>query len=197
MRKFLLFSSFFLSNFAILVISLLFLALYTSKQSSAVQPSSPQSQSAFHEIYRSFNALPGTGVALSAQIVAADARDALIDNFFRRYNSPMTGLGVDIVTAADKYKLPFGLLPAIAQCEGNVGKVMPFDSYNPYGFGIYGDKVTRFSSWQEGIEIVSKTLRSDYYDLGLDTPEKIMGKYTPPSKGSWAFCVSKFMEELK
>lgn len=196
MRKFLLFSSFLLSNFAILVISLLVLALYTSKQSSALQSASPENLSAFRESYSSFNALPTTGLVLGAQIVAADARAALIDNFFRRYNSPMAGLGADIVATADKYRLPFGLLPAIAQCEGNLGKIMPFDSYNPYGFGIYGDRVTKFGSWQEGIEIVSKTLRTDYIDLGLDTPTKIMSKYTPPSKGSWAFCVGKFMEQL-
>lgn len=197
MRKFLLFSSFLLSNFAILVISLLFLAFYTSKQSSAIQTTSPESLSAFQESYSSFNALPSSGLVLSAQIVAADARPALVDNFFQRYNSPMVGLGADIVTTADRYRLPFGILPAIAQCEGNLGKVMPWDSYNPYGFGIYGDNMVRFSSWQEGIEIVSQTLRTDYFDLGLDTPAKIMPKYTPPSKGSWAFCVSKFLEELR
>ncbi len=197
MKKLLLLSSFLLGNFAILVIALLILAFSASKQSAASQTAAPENVSAFEESYTSFNALSGLDSGPVSQIVAGDARAVLVDNFFRRYSSPMTGVGQDIVTAADKYQIPFGLLPAIAQCEGNVGKVMPENSFNPYGFGIYGDKVTRFDSWQSGIEAVSKTLRHDYFDIGLDSPDKIMTKYTPSSNGSWAFCVSKFMLELR
>lgn len=196
MRKFLVFVSFVLSDFAILVIALVALAFYTSKQSSAAQ-TSPESVSAFAEVYSSYNALPGVSPSPDSQIIAGDARAALLDNFFIRYKSPMMGLGTDIVSAADRNQIPYGLVPAIAQCEGNLGKIMPINSFNPYGYGIYGDKVTRFASWQEGIEAISKTLRTDYFDFGLDTPDKIMTKYTPQSNGSWSFCVQKFLEELR
>ena len=81
--------------------------------------------------------------------------------------------------------------------ESNLGKTIPNDSYNAWGYGVYGGKVTKFNSWEEAIERVSRGLRRDYFDHGLDTPEKIMPKYTPPSDGSWAFCVNTFLQELQ
>ncbi|MCL4390402.1 MAG: hypothetical protein M1484_03105 [Patescibacteria group bacterium] len=197
MKRLVIFSGFVLGNFAILVISLVVLTIYTSKQSSAQNSVVPQDIKTTQQSYAAFNSPAPTDPGATAYLVSGDARPKLIDAFFARYNSPMTGLGQDIVTAADKYQIPYGYLPAIAQCEGNVGKSMPANSFNPYGYGIYGGQITRFSSWQEGINAVSQTLRTDYFDLGLDTPEKIMPKYTPPSQGSWAFCVDKFLNELK
>jgi len=109
----------------------------------------------------------------------------------------MTGLGKDIVTSADKYNLPYSLLPAIAQCEGNLGKRTPEGSFNTWGYGIYGDKVLKFQSWEEGIEKVSQGLRKNFLDKGLTTPDQIMTKYTPSSNGSWADCVDQFLTELR
>lgn len=109
----------------------------------------------------------------------------------------MIGLGEFIVDTADKYSVPFNLLPAIAMCEGNLGKVMPPNSFNTYGWGIYGDKKTGFDSWQTGIEKVTAGLKKDYLDKGLTTPDMIMKKYTPPSDGSWASCVNQYMGELR
>lgn len=197
MKRFLLFLIFLFGNLAILSVSLLFLTIYTSKQSSAKEEGGFVAQASGDDsfvIYDSSLTLPKAPVS---EFIAADGRTKLIDDFFTRYGAPMQGLGIDVVSAADKYQIPFGLLPAIAMCEGNLGKVMPNDSFNPYGFGIYGDKITRFSSWQDGIETVSKTLRRDYFDRGLDNPDKIMSKYTPSSNGSWSFCVNRFLDELK
>lgn len=179
-------------------VSFLFLTVYSAKESSA-EESVVIEETVLGSAHGDQFTLSGkpTVSQYEAEIVASDGRSKLVDNFFARYNSPMVGLGQDIVEAADRHQIPFGILPAIAQCEGNLGKKMPAGSFNPYGFGIYGDLVTKFSSWQEGIEIVSRTLRREYFDVGLDTPETIMRKYTPPSTGSWAFCVTKFLEELK
>ncbi len=125
-----------------------------------------------------------------------DARTELIDKYFQKYGSPLTGLGKDIVLAADRYQIPYNYLPAIAACEGSLGTAIPYNSYNTWGWGIYGDLVTSFSSWQEAIEVISQGLKEDYFNQGLDTPEKIMPKYTPPSKGSWAVCVNQYLQEL-
>lgn len=176
---------------------MLLLTVYTSKNSNAVTSTPLEETNYFQESYVGYNALPASMPNLKAEVVSGDARPIIIDNFFRRYGSPMVGLGKDIVLAADNYKIPYGYLPAIGQCEGGAGKVIPIDSYNTWGWGIYGNSVKRFSSWQEAINTVSKGLKENYFDLGLDTPEKIMPKYTPPSQGSWAFCVRKFMDELK
>ncbi len=196
MKKLVLFFSFVLGNFSILLIAILALTIYTTKDSTAAASLPLENLNIVQESYQDYRATPDISVP-SAMIVAKDARAALADNFFKRYGSPMAGLGQDIVTAADKYKIPFGYLPAIAQCEGNSGKIIPNNSYNTWGWGIYGSQMTKFDSWQEAIDTVSKGLREQYFDYGLDTPEKIMPKYTPPSQGSWANCVSTYLAELK
>ncbi|MEK7566020.1 MAG: hypothetical protein AAB506_03170 [Patescibacteria group bacterium] len=148
--------------------------------------------------YQSYNAIPQVLAAFTeSQIIPADARAGIVDSFLKKYHSPFQGLGQFIVDTAIKYQIPYGLIPAIAQCESNVGKTIPNDSFNAWGYGVYGGSTLRFGSWFEAIERVSRGLREDYYDYGLNTPEKIMKKYTPGSNGSWARCVNQFLEELQ
>lgn len=173
--------------------ALLFLTVHTTKKSAALS-AAPLETININQNYEPY--LPQVLSASSARIIAQDARPAIVDNFFKKYRSPMVGLGKDIVLSSDRYKIPYGYLPAIAQCEGNAGLAMPPDSYNTWGWAIYGELVTKFPNWQYAIDAVAKGLRREYFDLGLDTPEKIMPKYTPPSTGSWAFCVNKFLAEL-
>lgn len=196
MRKFLLFVSFVLGNFSILLIAILFLTIRSSR-SIAAQDAAPIENLILPAQVYNYSVKPPFPAPLQATIITDDARVKIIDQFLTRYVSPMTGLGRDLVSAADRHQIPYTYLPAIAQCEGLLGKAIPAGSYNSWGWGIYGDKITRFSSWQEAIETVARGLRRDYFDFGLDTPEKIMPKYTPPSKGSWAFCVNKFLLELQ
>jgi hypothetical protein len=70
-------------------------------------------------------------------------------------------------------------------------------SYNCWGWGIYGNTVTRFSSYEEAIETISRGLKKNYIDKGLTTPEDIMRKYTPPSTGSWAYGVNFFLKIIE
>ncbi len=132
-----------------------------------------------------------------AEIISSDARSELINNFMAKYKSPMGGIGEAVVENADENGIPFWIVPAIAQCESNLGKRVPHGSNNAWGWGVYGDKVTSFATWEEGIEKVSKGLGKNYLGEGLNTPEKIMKKYTPSSNGSWAHCVNEFLKELK
>ncbi len=84
--------------------------------------------------------------------------------------------------------------------ESNGGKKVINNSFNPFGYGIYGTKVIRFNSWEEAIERVGRALREEYLNIGLKTPFQIMSKYTPPSlakDGAWAKGVITFMEELR
>lgn len=140
---------------------------------------------------------PKPDPVFDAEIISSDARGPLIDSFLTKYKSPMQGLGEKFVEIADKHDLPFWLVPAIAQCESNLGKRIPEGSHNAWGWGIYGEKVTKFNSWEEGIEKVSRGLNKDYMNKGYDTPAEIMSKYTPGSNGSWADCVEQFLKELK
>ncbi|PIZ66075.1 hypothetical protein COY15_01925 [Candidatus Roizmanbacteria bacterium CG_4_10_14_0_2_um_filter_39_12] len=115
-----------------------------------------------------------------------DRRIVALKAFFRKHDSPLYDHADFIVKVSDEYELDFRLIPAIAMQESTACKVIPHDSYNCWGWGIYGNKITRFSSFQDGIETVAQGLKKNYIDKGLTTPEDIMAKYTPSSNGSWA-----------
>lgn len=147
-----------------------------------------------------FAALPDNTAESSQDVVKLDARGKIVEDFFLNYKSPLVGFGDSFIKIADQYTLDYRLLPAIAMQESNGGKKVIDNSYNPFGYGIYGDLIIRFGSWEEAIERVGRSLREDYLDKGLLTPEQIMTKYTPPSlekDGAWAKSVSSFMEELR
>lgn len=151
--------------------------------------------------YQVYRALPANidDNTLGVTIGKGDARALIIDNYLKSRKSPLYGLGETFVATADRYGLDYRLLPAIAMQESNGGKILPHESYNPFGYGIYGGKVMRFDSFESAIERVAQGLKKDYIDQGLQTPEEIMPKYTPPSLqkgGAWAIGVSSFMEEL-
>ena len=147
--------------------------------------------------YQLYAALPKELESIDSLIKTADARPEILRNFFLKYNSPLEPESQLLVDIADNYNLDFRLLPAIAMQESNLCKKIPEDSYNCWGYGIYGDKVVRFESYAQGAEIVAKSIRNKYVDKGLITPEEIMAKYTPSSNGSWAKAVRLFMERME
>ncbi len=150
--------------------------------------------------FKLYAALPKSGFFVSNEIGAGDGRAKIIEDFFKEYKSPLSGYSKNFVEVADKYNLNWRLLPAITMQESAGGKKVIANSFNPFGYGIYGKLITRFNSWEEAIERVGKSLREDYLNKGLKTPAQIMTKYTPPSlavSGTWAKGVSSFIAELK
>lgn len=153
--------------------------------------------------YQAYRALPDViGIAnpLEVNITKHDAREVIVENFFKQYQSPLADQAEQFIRVADKYALDYRLLPAIAMQESNGGKRIPKNSYNPFGYGIYAQKIMKFTSFEEAIERVGRGLKLDYVEQGLLTPEEIMAKYTPPSLtkgGAWAIGVSAFMEQLR
>jgi len=136
--------------------------------------------------------------SFEGDVIPEDARVEMIRQFLARYNSPLEEYAELIVSTAEKYNLDYRLIPAIAMQESGLCRRIPQGSYNCWGFGIYGGKVTRFSSYPEAIETVTKTLANKYKeDYGLVTTEQIMSMYTPSSNGSWANGVNYFMDKLQ
>lgn len=173
-----------------LIFSLMF-SLYLSS-TKTVKPSVQN--------FKLYAALPETGVSVSDGIEFADGRAKIIEDFFTGYRSPLAPFSNTFIQVADQYKLDYKLLPSIAMQESNGGKKVIKNSYNPFGYGIYGSLIIKFTSWEEAIERVGKALREDYLDKGFKTPYEIMVKYTPPSlakEGAWAKGVTTFMEELR
>ena len=175
-----------------LIFSLVF-SLYLSK-AKIISPAS------YSQSFKLYAALPKSETSVSEEIAHADGRAKIIEEFLQTYKSPLFNYGPVFITVADKYSLDWRLLPAIALQESNGGRKVINDSYNPFGYGIYGGQVIKFESWEEAIERVGKALREDYLNQGLKTPYQIMTKYTPPSLakgGAWATGVSTFMEQLR
>lgn len=153
-----------------------------------------------HNDFKLYAALPENNYEIVEHIGINDGRSKIIENFFKKHKAPLADFSEIFITVADKYSLDWRLLPAISMQESNGGKKVIHNSYNPFGYGIYGSLVVRFQSWEEGIERVGRALKEDYSDKGLGTPEQIMVKYTPPSLekgGAWAKGVSAFMEDLR
>ncbi|OGH06135.1 MAG: hypothetical protein A2W22_04515 [Candidatus Levybacteria bacterium RBG_16_35_11] len=143
-----------------------------------------------------FAAIPDDFIMESAT-VDKDARVEILSNFFAKYKSELEPYAEDIVETSDKYGLDYRLLPSIAMQESNLCKKAPKDSFNCWGFGIYGKKVTRFENFPQAIETVTKTLAQDYGGMGLITPEQIVKLYTPSSNGSWQNSVNYFINQLQ
>lgn len=135
--------------------------------------------------------------AMTTDVKLGDSRAANLKEFFRRYHSPLYDYADLIVQISDKYVFDYRLLPAIAMQESNACLKVPANSHNCWGYGIYGDKVTNFDSYEEAIATVAYGIKHNYIDKGLITPETVMAKYTPGSTGSWASAVTYFFQTLE
>jgi hypothetical protein len=192
------------SLFFILTPLTLFVTLFTLINISAPPKSTsnlPSNQMAAYKDLKSgvriYASRPESVPSIDVSIEVSDARAEILKNYFLKYNSPLEKFADQIVTEADKEGIDYRLLPAIAQQESNLCKFIPEGSYNCWGWGIHSESNLGFSSYEEGINIVSEGLKEDYIDKGLTTPEEIMTKYTPASNGSWAEGVSQFMKDLE
>lgn len=144
-----------------------------------------------------YSAAPFVLGAYTTDISLSDGRAANLKSFFRKYNSPLYDNAETIVSVSDQYHFDYRLLPAIAMQESNLCKYIPEDSYNCWGWGIYGNTALKFSSYDEAIVAVAKGIKEEYLDKGLLTASAIMEKYTPSSTGSWAHGVNTFLRALE
>ena len=144
-----------------------------------------------------YAALPDTFPSVSGEVVAADARPEIIREYLQTYKSPMEPYADFIVQTADKYGLDYRLITAIAQKESGLGKAMPKDCFNPFGWGIHSKGTLCFDNWEEGIEAISKGLKENYIDQGYVTVPEIMKKYAHPSSTTWAEGVLSYMDQLE
>jgi hypothetical protein len=147
---------------------------------------------------RVYASLPSEFPKVSDSIEVKDARPELVRQYLSRYNSPLVGYANFLVEKADVYGLDYRLLPAIAQQESNLCKIIPPNTYNCWGWGIHSRGTLGFDSYEEAIETVMTGLKKEYIDKGLTTPDTIWKKYTPSSPdGAWAKGVNQFMAEME
>ena len=144
-----------------------------------------------------YAALPPADNTIENTIVEEDSKVEIVRQFLAEKNSPLEPYAPDIVAAADRYDIDFRLLPAISVQESGACKRIIKESYNCWGWGIYGTKVTKFSNYPHAIETITKALSTKYRDRGLVTPFEIARLYNPSNTNNWAGNVTSFMNELK
>lgn len=188
MKKLLMFIAFSIAAPVLLMFSSLYLA--SSIYSQTLHPI------AISKAHVAYAALPPAQNVMADSITKQDGRVKILQNFFSEYHSPLLPYASDIIRTAGHYGIDYRLLPAIAMQESNLCKKAPKESYNCWGFGIYGKTMTTFSNYPQAINIITKTLAQNYKANGLITPYQIMSKYTPSNNGTWANSVSLFMNEL-
>lgn len=165
----------------VLIVVTLFLFVYHAHTLALL----PQKQVAYA-------ALPqGQGV-LAASINTNDSRLTSLQNFLSRYHSPLLPFANIIIQDADIYGLDYCLVPAIAfQESGLCNKALPTSLYNCYGWGITKHHVVTFTSYQDGIDIVSSGLSH----RGDRTPQEIGTWYNPTNTDNWVQNVANAMNE--
>lgn len=139
----------------------------------------------------------GTSAALlkPAPFNYPDTRIKILEEFLKQYKSPLVPHAKDFVKYADEYKLDWKLVASISGLESTFGHQIPYNSYNGWGWGIYGDNMILFSSWTEGIQTVSEGLRENYIDKwGAQNVYEIGRFYA--SSPTWADRVTYFMEKI-
>jgi len=132
-----------------------------------------------------------------SKITYADARVEALKQFLEKYDSPLSLYAEKLVKVADENGFDYGLLPAIAMVESGLCKKIPENSFNCWGWGIYGKTVTKFVSYDEAIEVVAKGIKHNYIDQGFKTPKQIMTKYNPTNHNNWLGNVNFFLDKLK
>ncbi|MDC0449103.1 hypothetical protein OAL67_00670 [bacterium] len=119
-----------------------------------------------------------------------------LESFFDKYNSPLKSHAETFVEVAEKHDIDFKLLPAISCMESGCGKQLIPGSYNPFGWGIYGNNAIWFENYDQAIEVVGEGLNENYFARGLDTIDEIAPVYTPPNSANWRNGVSFFINQM-
>jgi hypothetical protein len=140
--------------------------------------------------------------ASSARITTADSetnddyRIKILKSYLEKHNSPLAQEAANFVKYADEYNLDWKFVAAISGLESTFGQQIPYNSYNAWGWGIYGDNMIRFNSWEEGIQTISQGLREKYMDKwGAQDVYQIGSLYA--SSPTWAQRVSYLMDNIE
>lgn len=150
--------------------------------------------------YAIYSSRPLTLQPSTNAVYAKDSRAQRINEVYKQYNCPLEGMGDVMVYEADKNGIPWWLVAAVSFQESGCGKKSPkvagAESYNAWGWGVYGGVVFSFDNWVRGIETVSKYFGDKFYSKGIEDTCVIMQTYTPPSNGSWCEGVNHFRDVI-
>ncbi len=148
--------------------------------------------------FADYNATDSSSILQNPSLtqVGIDCRVRILASYLKQNDSPLVPFAADFVQMADRYNLDWKLVAAISGVESTFGKEIPANSYNAWGWGVYGDNVVRFKSWDDGITTISQGLREKYMDeLGGKDIYQIGAMYA--SSNAWPFHVEYYMNDIE
>lgn len=135
-------------------------------------------------------------LATNVSVTKENTRAKVLKKFLEKYNSPLAPYAQTFIDEADKNNLDWKFVAAISGLESTFGQQIPYDSYNGWGWGIYGTNTKSFSSWDEGIQTVSQGLRDNYMNKwGATNTYEIGSIYA--SSPTWAIRVEYWMSAIE
>lgn len=123
-------------------------------------------------------------------------RERVLREYLTKYDSPLAKHSHVFVEQADNYDLDWRLLVAISGVESTFAKHYPYQSYNAWGWGIYGDNMIVFKSWDDAITTISKELRQRYVNTWKAEDVYQIGRYYAASP-TWAQRVAYFLNDIE
>lgn len=168
-----------------LIFTILFTLLISPKPTFASSESARQKTAGF-----------SANLASAQSNIEYDARVRVLEKYLEKYNSPLAPSAKTFVNEADKYNLDWKLVAAISGVESTFGHQIPYNSYNAWGWGIYGDNTYGFESFDAGIKTISKSLRENYINSWGAKDVYQIGRFYAASP-TWAQRVDYFMRQIE
>ncbi len=134
-------------------------------------------------------------LATKVSVAENDPRVKILQSYLEKYDSPLAPHAATFVREADANDIDWRLVAAISGVESTFGKHLPENSYNGWGWGIYGDNMIRFSSYDEAITVISKALREQYINKWKAQDVYEIGHIYAASP-TWAERVEYFMRKI-
>lgn len=126
---------------------------------------------------------------------ATASQTAVLKAYLESKKSPLADYADEFIKEAEANDLDWRLVAAISGLESSYGLRIPYNSYNGWGWGIYGDNVLRFASWSEAIHTISEGLRKNYIDRGATDIPSIGRIYA--ASPTWAERVTYIMNQME
>lgn len=143
-----------------------------------------------------YDNMPSVTLQQTQKKIQENQRTQILHDYLQKYDSPLAPHARVFIQEADKNHLDWKLVAAIAGVESYFGHYIPYNSYNGWGFGVFGNNVRRFESWEQAIQIISKSLKTDYQDKWKAQNVYQIGRIYAADP-LWSFKVNHFLSEIE
>lgn len=176
--------------------------LYQKLEATILQKNTQQaSEAASGQYYGQIAGVESKQSSFSATTDDIDPRAYVLNQYFKKHESPLQGTGEIFVEACERYGAPADCttVAAIAKAETDLCNYYnSADYYNCWGFGGGGANRMYFNSWEESIDLVTDRLVNSYGNEYMIDPrrmERVFCGWEPGCTG-WGNRVLYFMRDI-